>query len=205
MRLDRWRRGALARPLALARGLGLCLGLSLGTSPVWAFSLPDLMALLSQQRSGEARFTEQRHVANLDAPLRSSGLLSFQAPDRFTRQTLLPKPETMAVEGNTLTLSRGGRSRQFALDSAPEMVAIVEAVRGTLTGNAPSLQRYFNTRLSGQAEQWSLLLLPLDARMAHQVREIRLDGQRGELRGVTLEMADGDRSVMQIEPLPAKP
>lgn len=177
----------------------LCVG------PAWAFSMSDLMALLSQHRSGEARFTEQRQVANLDAPLRSSGLLSFQAPDRFTRQTLLPRPETMVVEGNTLTLSRGGRSRQFALDSAPEMVAIVEAVRGTLTGNAQNLQRHFTTRLSGQAEQWSLLLLPLDARLAHQVREIRLDGQRGELRGVTLEMVDGDRSVMQIEPLPAKP
>lgn len=173
--------------------------------PTWAFAMPDLMALLSQQRSGGARFTEQRYVANLDAPLKSSGTLSFEAPDRFTRRTLLPRPETMAVEGNTLTLSRGGRSRQFTLDAAPEMVAIVEAVRGTLTGNAQSLQRHFRPQLSGRAEQWSLLLVPLDARLAHQVREIRLDGQRGELRGVTMEMADGDRSVMQIEPEPAKP
>lgn len=196
-----WLEVTLRRQLAPLLSVVVCLC----AGPAWAFAMPDLMALLSQHRSGEARFTEQRQVANLDAPLRSSGVLSFQAPDRFTRQTLLPRPETMAVEGNTLTLSRGGRSRQFALDSAPEMVAIVEAVRGTLTGNAQSLQRHFTTRLSGQAEQWSLLLLPLDARLAHQVREIRLDGQRGELRGVTLEMVDGDRSVMQIEPLPAKP
>jgi hypothetical protein len=192
-----WAKGAKVLLLGLLSAL--CAG------PAWAFSLPELMGLLAQQRSGEARFTEQRYVATLDAPLVASGLLSFQAPDRFTRQTLQPRPETMAVEGNTLTLTRGGRVRRFALDAAPEMVAVVEALRGTLTGNVDSLQRHFRTSLDGRAEQWTLLLQPLDARLAHQVREIRLEGQRGVLRGVTMEMYDGDRSVMQIEPLPAKP
>lgn len=178
---------------------------ALFAAPCFAFALPDLMGLLAQHRSGEARFTEQREVANLDAPLTSSGTLSFEAPDRFERRTLQPRVETMAVQGNTLTLTRGGKSRQFTLDAAPEAVAIVEAVRGTLTGNAASLQRHFRTRLTGEAGQWSLLLEPLDTRLAHQVREIRLDGQRGDLRGVTVEMRDGDRSVMQVEPLTAKP
>jgi Outer membrane lipoprotein carrier protein LolA-like len=190
------------RPVA-AWLLGL-VGL-LCAAPGWAFDLPELMGLLARHRSGEARFTEQREVANLDAPLTSSGLLSFEAPDRFVRRTLQPRAETLAVEGNTLTLTRGGKTRQFALDAAPEAVAIVEAIRGTLTGNAASLQRYFRTRLSGPAERWSLLLEPLDTRLAHQVREIRLEGQQGELRGVTVELRDGDRSVMQVEPLAAKP
>lgn len=171
----------------------------------WAFSLPDLMSLLSAQRHGEARFTEERLVASLDAPLQSSGLLSFEAPDRFTRRTLQPRVETMAVDGNALILTRGGRSRRFTLDATPEMQAIVEAIRGTLTGNADTLQRYFSTQLSGQADQWSLALKPLDQQLSQAVREIRLTGQRGELRGVIMELRDGDRSVMQIEPLPAKP
>lgn len=171
--------------------------------PAFALSLPELMGLLAERRSGEARFTEQREVATLSAPLVSSGTLSFEAPDRFVRRTLQPRAETMAVQGNTLTLTRGGKTRQFTLDAAPEMVAIVEAVRGTLTGNAESLQKHFRAQVSGRPEQWSLLLLPLEARLAHQVREIRLEGQRADLRGVTIEMHDGDRSVMQIEPLSA--
>lgn len=176
---------------------GLLLGLS---GPALALSLPDLMGLLAQHRSGEARFTEQREVANLSAPLVSSGTLSFEAPDRFVRRTLQPREETMAVQGNTLTLTRGGKSRQFTLDAAPEMVAIVEAVRGTLTGNADALQKHFRPQVGGKPEQWSLLLQPLEARLAHQVREIKLEGQRGDLRTVTIEMRDGDRSIMQIEP-----
>lgn len=176
----------------------LALGL---VGPCAALSLNDLMGLLAQRRSGEARFTEQREVASLSAPLVSSGTLAFEAPDRFVRRTLQPRPETMAVQSNTLTLTRGGKTRQFTLDAAPELVAVVEAVRGTLTGNAEALQKHFSTQVSGRAEQWSLLLQPLQTQLAHQVREIRLEGQRSDLRGITIEMRDGDRSVMQIEPV----
>jgi hypothetical protein len=190
------------RRLALMLTVWLALWLGFA-GPALALSLPELMGLLAERRSGEARFTEQREVATLSAPLVSSGTLSFEAPDRFVRRTLQPRAETMAVQGNTLTLTRGGKTRQFTLDAAPEMVAIVEAVRGTLTGNAEALQKHFRAQVSGRPEQWSLLLLPLEARLAHQVREIRLDGQRADLRGVTIEMHDGDRSVMQIEPLSA--
>lgn len=169
--------------------------------PAFAFDLPELMALLARQRSGEARFTEQRFVSGLEAPLASSGTLSFVAPDRFTRRTLEPRAETMAVDGNTLTLSRSGRSRSFALDAAPEMAALVESVRGTLTGNAELLQRYFRTTLSGDAQAWTLALEPLEAGLAGQVRKVRIAGQGGELSSIEMHLADGDRSVMSITPL----
>lgn len=169
--------------------------------PAFAFDLPELMALLGRQRSGEATFTEQRFVSGLDAPLASSGTLSFAAPDRFTRRTTRPRAETMEVDGNTLTLSRGGRSRSFALDAAPEMAALVESVRGTLTGNAELLQRYFRTALVGDAQAWTLNLEPREAQLAGQVRSVRIAGKGGELSSIEMRLADGDRSVMTITPL----
>jgi outer membrane lipoprotein-sorting protein len=171
-------------------------------SPAFAaFELGELMALLARQRSGEARFVEQRHVQGLDQPLSARGTLSFSAPDRFTRHTLEPRAETMSVQGNTVSLARNGRTRSFALDSAPEMAAIVEALRGTLTGDAAALQRHFRPALSGSAEQWTLELAPLDARLAGQVRGLRIVGRRAELSSVEVQLADGDRSTMTIEPV----
>lgn len=167
------------------------------------FELPELMALLARQRSGEARFTELRHVQGLDQPLEASGTLSFAAPDRFSRQTLKPRPESMVVEGNTLTVQRSGRSRSFALDATPELVALVEAVRGTLTGNAQTLTRYFRTTLAGSADKWTLDLVPADSRLAGQVRSVRIAGQQGALYSIEMLLVGGDRSVMSIEPLPA--
>lgn len=189
IRIDRWGRALAA----------LAMSVVFSTS-AWAFELPELMSLLAQQKNGEARFTEQRFVRGLEGPLDASGVLSFKAPDRLTRRTLSPRPETMSVEGNTLTLSRGGRTRTLALDSMPELLGMVEAMRGTLSGNAPSLQRYFRSKLSGSASGWTLDLEPIDPRLAAQVRSMRLSGRGGEVLGIDMEFIGGDRSVMNITP-----
>lgn len=172
------------------------------STPALAFDLPGLMTQLAQRRSGEATFTEQRFIKGLDRPLSASGVLAFSAPDRFVRRTLKPRPESMTVEGNTITLTRGSRSRRFTLDAAPEMVAVVEAFRGTLTGNEQTLQRFFAPALTGTADEWVLDLVPVDAALAQRVRRIRIGGSGADMNRIEIELADGDRSVMTIQPAP---
>jgi hypothetical protein len=155
-------------------------------------------------RTGEATFVERREVAVLDRTVMSSGRLSFEAPDTFVRETLKPQRDRMAVTGNTLTLSRGDRTRTMQLDAAPEAAVIVEAIRGTLTGNGGALERAFATTVSGSAERWSLDLVPRDARLRGQVVSVRVSGEQAVVREVVVLLADGDRSVMTIEPLPAR-
>lgn len=177
--------------------------LALAAGPAAAFALPDLMALLAKKRGGEANFVEQRFVKGLDAPLRTTGILSFAAPDRFTRATLEPRAESVAVEGNSVTMKRGGRTRIVTLDAVPEAAALVEAVRGTLTGNGAALQRLFRTELGGNADNWVLDLTPIEVSLYNQVRIVRLTGKRSDVLGVEVQLADGDRSVMQITPMVA--
>jgi hypothetical protein len=186
-------------------GLLLALLALLGTAvPALAFDLQELAGLLAQRKVVEARFTEERFVSGFDAPLRASGTLSFAAPDRFARYTVEPRAEAMEVDGNTLTLKRGGRTRQMALDAVPEITLLVEAVRGTLNGNAVALERHFKVRVEGTAGRWILTLVPRDARMAAQVRELQIAGLNSDIRSVALWLADGDRSLMSIEPQAAK-
>jgi len=186
------------RRRALQAGLGAAL-LALA-APGWAFGLEDLMRTLASVKEGEASFVETRSVSGLDQPLVSSGRLSFTAPDRFERVTLKPRREALQVNGNTLTMSQGSRSRTLALDAVPEAQVMVEAVRGTLTGNQAALQKYFSTQVSGAAERWSLDLRPLDARLRGSIATIRVGGRQAEVQEIVLELADGDRSVMKIEP-----
>lgn len=180
--------------------LALCLA-ALSTQAAPGFGLPELMSLLAQVKSGQATFTERRQVAVLDRVQESSGRLSFEAPDTFVRETLEPRRERMAVVGNTMTMSRGDRTRTMALDASPEAGAIVEAIRGTLTGNRQTLERHFNATVDGSAERWSLLLLPREIRLRSQVASLRISGQRALLREVEISLADGDVSVMRIESL----
>ncbi len=186
-----------------ARRIAFALLLNLAASSAHALNLPALMAQLGQQRSGEAAFTEQRFVSGFDEPLVSSGTLSFAAPDHFVRQTLQPRTETLSIDGNTVSVSRGGRRRSFTLDAAPELVGMIEALRGTLTGNAQALSRYFKLSLVGSIERWTLSLAPLEVRLGRQVRLIHITGQQATVGSIEIELAGGDRSLMLIEPVPA--
>ena len=169
-------------------------------APAWALDLNELMGLLAKQKQGEANFTEQRYVRGFDGPLAASGTLSFTAPDQLVRRTLTPRPESMVVDGNNLTLSRSGRTRSMTLDSVPELQGLVEAMRATLAGNTQVLQRYFTSTVGGSASDWTLDLAPVDARLAAQIATLRLSGRAGEVLGVEMEFRGGDRSVMTISP-----
>lgn len=167
------------------------------------FDVTALMGLLAQVRSGEATFIEDRHVVQIDQTIRSRGRLSFSAPDTFVRETIQPRHERLAVVGNQLTMSRGNRSQTALLDSVPEAAVIVEAIRGTLTGNRALLERYFDMSLQGRPEQWQLQLVPRDPRLRGQVTQLRLSGRNAQVREVRINLADGDSSVMRIEPVAA--
>ena len=167
------------------------------------FDLTALMAVLAQRKGGEARFTEERTVSTLDNPLRASGRLSFQAPDRFARYTEEPTTESMEVQGNQVLLKRGSRTRQMALDAVPELAALADAMRGTLNGDAAALQRHFKAQVSGNATRWVLLLTPLDLRLARSVQQLEIAGLGPDVRSIDLRLVGGDRSLMLVEPLAA--
>ncbi|MGY4827462.1 LolA-related protein [Sphaerotilaceae bacterium SBD11-9] len=164
-----------------------------------AFDLPQLTQLLAQVKSGEAVFTEKRTVDMLERTLESSGRLTFSAPDSFTRETLKPRQEKVAVVGNKVTLSSGNRSRTVSLDSVPEAAVIMDAIRGTLTGNRELLERHFEAAVTGNPQRWKLDLTPIEPRLRELVRTVQLSGQQSHVKGVVVTMADGDRSVMSIE------
>ena len=184
--------------------------LAAGATPARAqakaqFDLLQLMQTLAQIKAGEATFTETRTVAMLERTLQSSGRLSFEAPDSFVRETLKPRRERIAVVGNNVTMSLGTRTRTVPLDSVPEAAVIMEAIRGTLTGNRDAIERNFTPSVTGTLQRWALELKPREPRLRELVIAVRLVGERALVREVTVAMADGDKSVMTIEPLSSVP
>ncbi len=187
LRLDR--RALLAALVALAPA-----------SHAQVFDLVQLMQLLAKVQTGEATFTESRHSSVLDRPVESQGRLSFQAPDRFVRETLKPRSESIAVVGNEVTMRQGSRSRTVLLDSVPEAAVIVEAIRGTLTGNRTAIERHFEAQVGGGPADWQLLLAPRAPELRRLVLQVAIQGRHSAPRQITISMADGDYSVMQITP-----
>ncbi|WP_423758446.1 outer membrane lipoprotein carrier protein LolA [Burkholderia sp. NLJ2] len=170
-----------------------------------AWNLDRLMSTLAQHKSGRATFTETKYLSIATQPVESSGELVFVAPDHLEKHTLSPKPEHLVVDGDMLTVERNNRKYTLALARYPELGAFIDSIRATLAGNRFALEQIYKVALAGRGDDWTLTLTPLDSRMLKVVSTITLDGTRDMLRSVAIRQADGDHSVMRLQPVPANP
>ncbi|HDR9588983.1 TPA: outer membrane lipoprotein carrier protein LolA [Burkholderia stabilis] len=169
------------------------------------WNLDRLMSTLAQHKSGRATFTETKYLSIASQPVESSGELVFVAPDHLEKHTLSPKPEHLVVDGDMLTVERNNRKYTLALARYPELGAFIDSIRATLSGNRFALEQVYKVALAGRGDDWTLTLTPLDTRMLKVVSTITLDGTRDVLRSVAIRQADGDHSVMRLQPVPANP
>ena len=163
------------------------------------WDLEQLMQSLARNTSGRATFTEQKFIALLDKPVLSSGELLYTAPDRLEKRTLKPKPETLVLDHDTVTVERGKRQYVLRVKDYPELGVFVESIRGTLAGDRASLERLYQLTLEGSEARWTLVLRPLNPKMLAVVQRITMQGERAELHSIEVEQADKDRSVMLID------
>ncbi|MHB1216013.1 MAG: LolA family protein [Thiobacillus sp.] len=182
--------------------MGTLVGLALLASPVAQaapLSIAQLMTRLAKHPQGAATFTEKKFISILDQPVESSGELLFIAPARLEKRTLKPRPETMVLDGDILTLERGRRKHVLQLKDYPEVAGMIESIRATLAGDRHALERVYHLTLSGESERWTLTLTPLDPRVGAVIARIRMEGVKDTVRSVEILQADGDRSEMAIE------
>jgi len=165
-------------------------------------TLEQLFETLAKQRPERAAFQERKYLALLDRPVDSSGTLAFTPPARLEKRTLLPRPETLVADGDTVVLERGGRRQALSLAGNPAIAALIESIRATLAGDIASIRRAYAAELAGNADGWRITLRPLDAAVAPLVSRIEIAGVGGEVRQVEVFQADGDRSVMTITKTP---
>ncbi|MFY9329518.1 MAG: LolA-related protein [Georgfuchsia sp.] len=172
---------------------------ALSASATW--DVTQLMQDMAQQKGGRVRFVEKKYIAILDKPVVSSGELAFIAPDRLEKRTLLPKPELFTLDKDHLEIERGGKKYSLRLSNQPEAVAFADSIRGTLNGNQQLLEANYTLQLSGTPEAWSLRLLPFDPKIAALVSHIDIKGNHNRIITIEYQLADGDRTVMSIEPI----
>ncbi|MCU0762189.1 MAG: outer membrane lipoprotein carrier protein LolA [Hydrogenophaga sp.] len=187
----RWR----SLPIALA-ALWFC-----SSAAATGFDVAQLMSALARQPGGLASFVETRHMALLDKPLVRTGEMRYTPPDKLEMRTLTPKPERMLLERDSLTLERDQRRMRIRLGSRPEVLAFVDSVRGLLAGDIASMERSYLMQLQGPAARWVLTLHPKDAEIAGLVQRITVTGTEAQIRTIEYQQADGDRSVLAIEPV----
>ena len=186
----------LGRRQLCAAGLGL---LSCGGGQAADWTLAELMQSLAQKKSGKASFVEKKYISLLDQPLESSGELSFEAPDRLEKRTLKPRPEVLLLDGDSLTVTQHDkRPLYLRLQQHPEVAALVDSIRATLSGDLVALEKNYSIQFTGGPNKWQLTLTPLQKAVTKVVSQIRIGGTEAHIKTISFEQMDGDRSEMTI-------
>ena len=182
--------------------VGACALVLLSVAPrAWAFDMATLMQNLGKYKERHGKFVEPRHLAVLKQTLRSSGEVRYVAPDLFEKKTLEPAADLMRVDGDRLYMEKDGRKYRMLLSKQPQAAAFVDAIAGLLKGDAGTLERNYDYQLEGKASKWTLTLVPKDKEVRDIVSKIVASGDQQHLKSIEYLQADGDRSVMVVEPL----
>ena len=165
-----------------------------------AAAVERILTRIAAHAGHETRFVEQRYLRFLDGPVESSGLLRYQPPDRLERLTEKPRPESMILDGDTLSMTRDGRTRSLGVSQLPAVGALVGSIRDLLAGDRVAIERRYRTIAQGDDGNWQLVLLPSDTSLAELVTRIVVAGQADRMRTIEILQADGDRSLMTLQP-----
>jgi outer membrane lipoprotein-sorting protein len=183
--------------LALSIAL-LCAGLSNAAAQSWG--LPQLMQQLSQVHAASARFTERKTIQLLDAPLISSGTLTYAAPAYISKTTETPTPQNFVLDHNNVTISAGPNqpAQKFSLNDDPRIAGLVQGIRATLAGDLPALSQVYSIQFTGTETDWQLLLHPKNPALAYMVKWMIIRGAGNRITTIDSASANGDHSEMGI-------
>ena len=164
------------------------------------WDIGSLMLQLSEVERSQARFVERKYLKILKAPLELSGTLTYIRPGQIEKRTLKPRPETLTVAHDILTLENPGRKerRVLKLQDYPVLWGFIESVRATLGGDIKALERFYRVELEGGPAKWRLYLAPRSDSMNKVISLIRIDGGGARIHAIEVQEARGDRSVMKI-------
>lgn len=160
------------------------------------------MARFAAVPERRARFTEEKRLAALTEPQRSTGRLLYRRPGYLEKDTDGPDGERLVVDGDRLVLTEGQDApRVVDLGAHPEALALVDALRAPLAGDFAALRRNFAVAASGTPGDWRLVLTPRDPAAARLVARVAVSGGADGPREVVVEQAGGDTDRLRIEPV----
>lgn len=152
-----------------------------------------ILSKLARPAPMRTPFVELRGSALLKAPLRLQGEYRRPDADTLVREVRAPYAETTTIRAGEVAIARnGGRARTFSLSRAPELAGLQASFGALLSGDRALLERHYRIAADGVRQQWTLTLVPRDARLAAKVRDIVLRGRGAELRCIESRPAKGD-------------
>jgi hypothetical protein len=145
------------------------------------------------------RFSEEKHIALLARPLRSSGAIAFDRARGIARTTESPHPEQVVVTRASIIIRNAGHTEDIPLDKTRDLRAFALIFPTLLRGERAELERSFDVGLYGSAAGWwALAFAPRADSLRALVRRVVVIGRGGALVALQIAEASGDTTETHL-------
>ncbi len=173
--------------------------LATGTPAAATFSASRPLSMvyrLAQHPPTQTPFVQAQFSPLLNRALVLKGQLVWDGGDKLERRVEQPYREQTSIAGTAVSVTRAGHgTKQYSLNRAPAMKALLNGLVAVLSGDPKKLRAVFNATLQRAGAYWTLLLVPRDSRLAHDLKQLALDGYAATLRCIEIRQAGGNASI----------
>lgn len=168
------------------------------TTPVHALELIELLHLFSQEKQSTVDFNDEKHAYFLDKPIKSSGYLTFIAPNKLQKIILKPEKISQQIDANELKIVNARETHIIKLDDHPEFSIIIRATISMLAGDYISLKKDFKIVFDHKKSGWTLLLSPHDSYISGYVESIKMVGNKNKISKIIVTEPNHDQSITYL-------
>ena len=166
--------------------------------PARGAAIDPVFAHLKLERLG-CKFSEEKHIALLARPLRSTGTIHFERKRGIARTTLTPKLQQVVLTPTALRIRKDGRTEEIPLDKSKDLKAFALIFPTLLRGERAELERTFEIGLHGKdTDWWALTFTPKTESLRKLVRSVVVVGRKGELVSLRVVEASGDTTDTRL-------
>lgn len=145
------------------------------------------------------KFSEEKHIALLARPLRSTGTIFFDRDKGIARTTLTPKVQQVVLSKTTLRIRKGEHTEEIPLDKSKDLKAFALIFPTLLRGERSELERAFDVGLYGSdRDWWALAFTPKTDSLKKLVKRVVVFGKQGEVVALQVTEASGDTTDTRL-------
>lgn len=146
-----------------------------------------------------AKFNEQKHVALLAKPLKSTGTILFDRDQGIARIQATPKVQQVTVTKTKLVIKAGTRVEEVPLDKSKDLRAFALVFPSLLRGDRAALSTSFDIGLYGaDTGWWALSFTPKSDSLKKLVTSVIVIGQKQDPVALKITEASGDVTETEL-------
>ena len=167
-------------------------------NPTTGGALDPMFKLMKLERFA-CKFTEEKRVALLARPIKSSGTIYFERDKGIARSTLAPKVQHVVLTRTSLRIKTDKKTEEIPLDKSKDLKAFAMIFPTLLRGDRTELERSFVIGLYGSDKDWwALTFTPKTDSLKKLIKRVVVFGRKTQAISLQIAEASGDTTDTRL-------